>query len=207
MEGSKMRHFKGYCLFLLFTLLLTGCVGLEKEISPSSTKLTIESYNMSDIESLLISKTGVDHIEFFKLNGTLKEDDDLQYSVDVFENGKFKEEVLKTWGEIETNHKDSIISFGISDNGEDNHSLKLINGIPSGLATTFYSNNMTMYTFRNLIDEKVTLEKNKPIYLAAWLGTTKNEMRSAGGENGELPSGIEESELAFLYKVLWTEKE
>lgn len=37
-------------------------------------------------------------IEFFKLNGTLGEDDDLEFSVEVFENGQFKEELLKTWG-------------------------------------------------------------------------------------------------------------
>ena len=211
--GLKMRHFKGYCLFIIFTVLLTGCAGVEKEKpvaqekSPSNTKITIESYNMSEKERLLISKTGVEQIEFFELNGTLKEDDDLQFSVEVFEKGKFKEELLKTWDGPETKYKDSLISFGISDIRDEDHSLKLINGIPSGLATTIYSNNMTSSSFSKLVGEKVTLEKNKPIYLAAWLGTTKNELSSGGGENGELPSGIEETELAFLYKVLWTDKE
>ncbi|MEO4054726.1 hypothetical protein [Solibacillus sp. CAU 1738] len=83
----KKRHFKGYCLFIIFTLLLTGCASVEKPVenekSPSNTKITIESYNMSEKERLLISKTGVEQIEFFKLNGTLKEDDDLQFSVEV----------------------------------------------------------------------------------------------------------------------------
>lgn len=206
-----MRHFKGYCLFIIFTLLLTGCVGVEKSVekekSPSNTKITIESYNMSEKERLLISKTGVERIEFFKLNGTLKKDDDLQFSVEVFEKGKFKEELLQTWDAPETKYKDSLISFGISDTRDEGHSLKLINGIPTGLATTFYSNNMTSSSFSKLLDEKMTLEKNKPIYLVAWLGTTKNGLSSGGGENGELPPGIEESELAFLYKVLWTDKE
>ncbi|MFJ8236309.1 hypothetical protein ACIQ34_11245 [Ureibacillus sp. NPDC094379] len=200
-----MRHFKGCCFFIMFILLLTGCAGVEK--SPSTTKLTIQSYNMSDEERLLISKTGVEQIEFFKLNGTLKEDDDLQISVEVFEKGKSKAELLKTWDEVETKYKDSLISFGISDSTDEDPSLKLINGIPSGLATTFYPNNMTTSTFSKLIDDKITLEKNKPIYLAAWLGTTKNELRSSGVGNGELPPGIEEAELAFVYKVLWTDKE
>ncbi|MEK5332669.1 hypothetical protein [Lysinibacillus sp. FSL W8-0992] len=48
--------------------------------------------------------------------------------------------------------------------------------------------------------------KNKPVYLVAWLGTTKNELRTVGSKNGELPAGLEEAELAFLYKVLWTDK-
>lgn len=200
-----MRHLKGYCLFIMFILLLTGCVGEEK--SPSNTKITIESYNMSDKERLLISKTDVGRIEFFMLNGSLKKDEDLQFSVEVFEKGKFKEELLQTWDAPETKYKDSLISFGIGDTRAEESILKLINGVPSGLATTYYPTNMTSSSFSKLIDEKMILEKNKPIYLVAWLGTTKNGLRSVGGENGDLPSGIEETELAFLYKVLWTDKE
>ena len=199
-----MRHFKSYCLFIVFALLLTGCAGGEEK-SPS--KLTIESYNMSDKETLLISKTGVKQIEFFKLNGTLKEEDDLQFSVEVFEKGKFKEELLKTTNSTQPKFKDDLISFSISDIGDEDDTLKILSGIPSGLATTFYSSNMTGFAFSKLIGKKVTLEKNKPIYLAAWLGTTKNSLRAIGEENGELPEGIEEYELTFLYKVLWTDKE
>ncbi|MBL4954898.1 hypothetical protein JK635_22320 [Neobacillus sp. YIM B02564] len=207
-----MRHIKGCCLIIIFSLLLTGCAGVEKvksvskEKSPSNMKITIDSYNMNEKENLLISKTGVGHIEFFKLNGIPNEDADLQFSVEVYENGKFKEELLKTWDELGTKYKDSFVSFGISDTGNKAHSLKLISGIPSGLASTTYSNNMTSFSFSKLIGEKVTLKKNKPIYLAAWAGTTKNGLSSVGGENGELPKGIKDTELAFLYKVVWTDK-
>ena len=208
-----MRHFKSRYLFIIFALLLTVCVSvekekpLEKEKSPLTTQITIESYNMSEKENLLISKTGVGQIEFFKLNGTPKEDDELQFTVEVFKNGKFKEELLKTWDGPETKYQDSFISFGISDIENEGPSLKLITGTPTGNATTVYSNNMTSSSFSKLVSEKVILEKNKPVYLAAWLGTTKNELSSGKGKNGELPSGIEEAELTFLYKVIWTDKE
>jgi len=162
---------------------------------------------MSEKENLLISKTGVGHIEFFKLNGTPKDEDQLYFSVEVFKNGKFKEELLKTWDGPETKYQDSFISFGISDIENEGHSLKLITGTPTGIATTVYSNNMTSSSFGKLVGGKVTLEKNKPVYLAAWLGTTKNKLSFGGGNNGELPSGIEEAELTFLYKVIWTDKE
>ena len=66
---------------------------------------------------------------------------------------------------------------------------------------------MTSSSFGKLVGGKVTLEKNKPVYLAAWLGTTKNKLSFGGGNKGELPSGIEEAELTFLYKVIWTDKE
>ena len=96
-------------------------------------------------------------IEFFKLNGTLKEEDDLQFSVEVYENGKFKEELLKSWGVIETKYKDSFISFGISDLRNEEHSIKLLSGIPSGVVTKFYSNNMTGNAFRKLVGKKVSV--------------------------------------------------
>ncbi len=187
-------------------LILTGCTGAEQGKSPTIDKITIEPYILSEKESQLISKTGVGQIEFFKLNGALKGDDDLQFSVEVYENGKFKETLLKTWDEPGTKFKDSLISFGISDNGDGSHSLKLLTGIPSGLASANYSNNMTSSSISKLVDEKVILEKNKPVYLAAWIGTTKNGLRAVGSDNGKLPEGIEEAEIALLYKALWTNK-
>jgi hypothetical protein len=201
---SKMRNFIGCCLFIILTVLLTGCAGVEKEKPLSNAKITIEPYNMSKKVRLLISKTGVEQIEFFKLEGNLKEDDDLQLAVEVYENGKFKEELLSTFDESKIKYEDSIISFGISNINDEDHSLKLITGIPSGVATTNYSNNMTSSSFSKLVGEKVTLEKNKPVYLAAWVGTTKSELSSVGSENGELPAGIEKFEVALLYRVLWT---
>ncbi|MEX3625889.1 hypothetical protein VVS20_26050, partial [Viridibacillus arvi] len=100
-----MKGFKRYCSFVILILLLTGCAGVEKDKTSSNSKITIEPYNLSEKESLLISKSGVEHIKFFKLNGTLAEDDDLQISVEVFEKGKFKEELLKTWDDPEKNYK------------------------------------------------------------------------------------------------------
>ncbi len=204
-----MRNFIGCCLVIIFTLLLTGCVGVEKEKDKPlpNAKVTIEPYNMSEKERLLISKTGVEQIEFFKLEGDLKEDDDLQFAVEVYENGKFKEELLTTSDEPKTKYEDSIISFGISNINPENLSLKLITGTPSGLVTANYSNNMTSSSFSKLVGEKVSLEKNKPVYLVAWVGTTKNELRSVGSENGKLPAGIEEAEIALLYRVIWTDNE
>lgn len=201
-----MRKFIGASLLIIFTLVLTGCVDVEKENEKpiANEKISIEPYNMSEKEELLISKTGVEQIAFFKLEGNLKEDDDLQFSVEVYENGKFKEKLLTTSNEPQTKFEDSIISFGISNINDKDHSLKLIAGIPSGFATTNYSNNMTASSFGKLVGEKVTLEKNKPIYLAAWVGTAKNKLRSVGSENGELPAGIEEAESALLYRILWT---
>ena len=199
-----MRNLIGCYLFIIFAMLFTGCAGVDKEKPLSNGNRSINPYNMSEKERLFISKTGVEQIEFFKLEGELKEDEDLQFSVEVYEKGKLKEELLTTQDELNTKFEDSFISFGISNINNENTSLKLIAGTPFGLATTNYSNNMTSFSFNKLVGKKVTLEKNKPVYLVAWVGTTKNELRSVGSENGELPTSIEESEVALLYRVLWT---
>lgn len=149
-----MRSFKRQSMFLILILLLTGCAGVEKDKKSSNTKITIEPYNMSEKESLLISKLGMGLIESFKPNGTLGEDDDFQISVEVYERGKFKEELLKTWNDSEKN-KDSLISFGISDLNDEGRPMKLISVISSGMASTGYPNNITFSAFSNLVGEKV----------------------------------------------------
>lgn len=197
----------GWCLFLIFGLLLTGCTDTVNQKSSANATITIEPYNMSKKEKLLVSKTGVEQIEFFKLDGKLQENDDLQFAVEVYENGKIKEELLSTYGEPTTMFEDSIISFGIKYTNNENHSLELLAGIPTGFAATNFSNNKTMSSFVKLVGKKVILEKNKPVYLAMWVGTTKNELSTFGGEKGELPANIEEVETALLYRVIWTDSE
>ncbi|MFJ5717817.1 hypothetical protein [Neobacillus sp. NPDC093127] len=202
-----MGYIKICWLFIIFTLLLTGCTGVEKEKPSSIGKITIAPYNMSEKESLLISKTGVDEIGFFKFAGDLKGDNDLQFAVELYENGKLKEVLLATSNEPKAKFKDSLISFGISKILDEDHTLKLTAGTPTGLNTAIYPTKMKVTTssFIKLVGEKVTLEKNKPIYFAAWLGTTKNGLRSVGSEKGELPTGIEDAEIALVYRVLWTD--
>lgn len=198
-----MRSFVQSSLSIILIFILAGC----SDKMSNSTNITIEPYSLSEKERLLISKTGVEHIEYFKLNGTLSEDDDIQLSVEVYEQGTFKEELLKTYGDIEKNHKDSLLSFGVSDFNDENRPLKLIAGIPAGLASTSYSSAMTSFSFSSLVNEKITVEKNKPVYLAAWQGTTKNELRAGVDGDGELPEGIDEAELVFLYKFVWTNQD
>jgi hypothetical protein len=201
----KMRNIKVYCSLFIFALLLTGCASLEKE-KPLSNELIIEPYNVNDKESLLISRTGIEFIEYFQLNGTLDADDDLQFSVEVYKNGELEEELLNTSNEPKAKFKDLLISFGISDSNDKGSSLQLIAGIPSGLATTNFSSHMTSASFNKLLHKKIALKKNTPVYLAAWVGTTKNVLRSVDSENGKLPKGIKEVEAALLYRVLLTDK-
>ena len=191
-----------YSLLIMLMVLITGCSN-EVEDSESHSKVSIESYSLSEHESELISKTGVGQIEYFKLNGVLAEEEELQFSVEVYVNGKLKSEQLKSYGDVEKNYKDTLISFGISDYNDEKRSFKLISGIPSGLATTNYPNNMTSFTFNKLVKGTIKLKKDVPAYLASWQGTTKDELRSDLNENGELPENITETELVFLYKVLW----
>lgn len=201
-----MRNFNLFSLFIVFTLLLTGCTEEEKGETSSNKKLVIEPYDLSEKEQSLISKTDVENIQFFVLNGNLKENEDLKFSVEVYEKGNFKEEILES-SSGNQQFNDDFISFGIGSNRLTDNSLKIINGIPSGLTTTLYTNKMKANTFNKLINDKVTLEKNHPLYLAVWLGNSNGPISSGPEESGKLPKDIEQTELAFVYKILWTDKE
>ena len=197
-----------YIFIFILTLLLTGCnVGKPEG---TSSKFTIEPYALNEHEKLLVSKTGVWHINFFKLNGTLGEDEDLEFSVELYKDGEFQQELMKTGGALDEKYNDTLISFGISDfTGEKDSekNLKLILGVPSSLATTNYTTTMTASSIGNLVGAKITLKKNEPVYLVAWIGTTKNSLRTVGSVNGELPEGLGEVETALLYKVVLTNKD
>lgn len=197
-----LRKYLFLGLLLSMLLLIVGCNG-----DLASTKLTVTPYELSEQEDVLISKTDIDWIGFFQLDGSLGETDDIQISIEVYENGKFKEELLKTYGAIEQQYNNKVISFAISRNDHESEEMKLIAGIPSGLATTKYSSKMMASSFGNLVGSKITLEKEKEVYLLAWQGSTSGELRTLHSENGELPENLKEAELAFLYKVLLADRE
>ena len=200
-----MKQLLKWGMLISIVLLAAGCAGTEKKKIPTSTNLTVVPYILNEKEKELISKTGVDDIEFFKLNGTLKKGDDIQYTIVLYESGKFKQNMLVSFGELENVFQDKIISFGTSDTGTEKGSIKLLEGSPDGLATTEFEHKMTAWSFSRFVGEKVTLKKNKPVYLAGWSGTTKNSLRSLSSESGELPEGLKEMEIALLYKIEWTD--
>lgn len=199
-----MRYFKRFSLIIVFIFVLMGCSNIEKD-----TTLTITPYQLSDKEKSLIRKTDVNQIEYFYLNGILQEDDDIRFSIEVYENGILTQELLKLSGELQGKYVDSLISFGISLSGEGNRLIKVIAGLPTGHATTLLPNEMSMYAFSKLIEDKVILEKNKPIYLAYWSGNTSNNVSSItpNSESGNLPMNIDKLEFVLVYKALWTDRD
>lgn len=184
-------------MFLMVVLFLASCSATQKEI-------TIEPYELSDKEQALISKTGIGNIQYFILNGDLDADEDLRYTVELYEEGEFKTELFASFGTVHSTFEETIISFGVD---VKDGITKLIMGTPSGLSTSDYQYEKRAYSFGPLLNEKVTLEKNTPIYLAGWQGTSKDILRSLSSESGELPDRLEDAEIALLYKVVLTEKE
>ncbi|MFE8702960.1 hypothetical protein ACFYKX_20335 [Cytobacillus sp. FJAT-54145] len=198
-----MKLLKASALVVSLILLLTSCSQAEQEeAKPAETEITIKPYTLSEKEKVLISKTNVQFIEYFVMDGTLKENDDLIYELEIYENGELLEEGLGSHGEVKSHFDDEIISFGIQDSGTENKVSTLLVGMPGGIASTAREHEMTLTGLSKLINDKITLEKDKPVYLAAWTGTTQNSLRTIGSENGELPEGIKEAELAFVYKIM-----
>lgn len=192
-----MRVFKLYGFILFSAFLLSGCGSTEQ--------LTVEPYDLSDKEIELVSKTGAGSIEYFKLNGKVDKGNDLVFSVETRKKGKLVGDEVRSSGDYERNYKDTLISFGTSNIGSEDDVLNLMIGVPSGVARTEQPNKMMASTMCRTIDSKIILTKEKPTYLAVWKGTDENSMSCSPGEDGGLPQGLEEADVAYLYKVLWTD--
>ena len=192
-------------LSVLFILLLSGCSGVGG--MTKSTKLTVEPYELSEKEVQVVSKTGVGTIEYFKLNGKLDKGDVLAFSLETHKKGKIISDEMTSWGDHNGTYKDVIISFGMSEIGSEEDLLNMMIGLPSGLVRRQEPDKMTMNTMCRMIDKKITLEKEKTAYLAMWKGTDGDSLSCATTEDGGFPEGLEEADVAYLYKVLWTDEE
>lgn len=192
-------------LSMLLILLLSGCAGMEESIK--SAKLTVEPYELSVEEIQLVSKTGAGSIEYFKLNGKLDEGEVLAFSVETYEKGKLFNDELKSWGDHNGIYEDVLISFGISEMGSEHDTVNLMIGVPSGLIRDEYTNETTMYAMCKTIAEKLTIEKEKPAYVAIWKGTDGDSLSCSTTNDGGLPEWLDEADVAYLYKVLWTDEE
>lgn len=196
-----MDELKKLMIVIFSVLTLAGC-------SLNGGRLTIEPYELTEKEQQLIDRTGVFSIDYFNINGNL-DGADLRFTVEVYEDGEFKEELLGMYGMLETKFKNELISFGLFEtkNEEEEQHFTIQVGTPGSLSSTTYATKMTASTYGSLMDGKITLEKEKPLYIAGWAGTTKNVLPSLHGEYGQVPDNLASYEKALLLKVVWTDEE
>jgi hypothetical protein len=189
-------------------LALLICLFVLSSCNESGSNITIEPYELSNKEQLLLEKTGVGMISYFTINGSLAETEDIRYEVQIFENGKDTNGMFSLHGEMKRNLDNEIISFGVNtyQSGENGSVSTLLAGQPDGLTSTTKDHNMSSYSFSPLVNESITLSKNEPVYLAVWAGTTKDTLESLSSVNGALPDRIKDTELAFIYKITLVDK-
>jgi hypothetical protein len=172
-----------------------------------SAPLTVEPYLLNEHEQTLISKTAV-QMMFFKLNGTLHENEDLELYVEEYQNGKPTKKLLMAneFREVKSIFQNTIISFGYVDdtnmNNEENK-IEWIIGTPSGnIRAASEVENIQAYSFNHNIFEKIPLKKNEPTIIGAWYGTKKGPLSTNDrSEDGSLPKAIQESDLAYVFVV------
>ena len=186
--------------------MLTSC-SQQKEVvkiktSSNTSGLTIEPLKLNKKEKVLIEKTGVNFIEYFKLTGHLKKTEDIKIELEKYVNGKNNGESISSSDEPNLTFQDDILSFGIQ-RLQEGKELNLLMGMPSGYSSTIQPiQKIKLSSYGKVLNKKIKLIKDTPVYLAAWMGTTKNEMH--GGiedEKGNFPEAIKQSEIAFLYKI------
>lgn len=200
-----MKYIKKYSIALMSIFLLAGCSFMSPK-GPSDATLSIKPYKLSEHEGLLLTMAGANIPNFFTVNGKIAEDEDLKYSVEVYHNGKLKEELLLTSSTLDKQFNGELISFNVAE--LDEKQAKIMLSYPSGSTWTAYPIEVASLarSFGNLIETDSALLKDKPTYLAAWVGTKGSMLRSfVPSDNGGLPEGLEAYDIALLYKVVWTD--
>ncbi|WLR51186.1 hypothetical protein LC040_18805 [Bacillus tianshenii] len=198
-----MKMLKGALVLLL--ILTTACSNTEEtekqeEKVMNETSVTVEPYALSDKEQLLVSKTGIDYSEFFLLNGKVANTENIIYELVEFKNGGNEKVIMSSQGNPEE-YKDELLSF-VTNTLPTNNQMEMILGTPGGSSGTDVSPIMSSWTSGKLLEDKVKLAKEKPLYIAGWAGTSKNSLRGlSSAANGELPQGVKEAEVAYLYRL------
>ncbi|WP_421382783.1 hypothetical protein ACOJQI_01200 [Bacillus salacetis] len=193
-----MRRLGG--LLILFLVLLAGCAGVKDE----GSTISIKPHSLSEEEEILISKTGVDGIQFFKLDGTLEEVEDLQFAMEIYKDGKLVDDRVYTHGQVEKEFDQALISYGID---RQDNKITFLNGIINGLIEqTEDVDGVQASSFTTLLNEKKKLVKDEAVYLTAWVGTSENGMEAVSiNEDGALSDDIESAEIGYVFKVTLTD--
>jgi hypothetical protein len=187
-------------LVLFFILLLAGCVGGKE----GNSAVSIKPYSLNQDEQVIISKTGVDGIQFFKLNGTLAEEEDLQFAVETYKDGELTDDHVYTNSQVEKEFTQALISYGY-DRQEDE--LIFLNGIVNGLLEQTYNvEGIDSSSFTSFLNEKKHLIKDEEVYLAAWIGSKGNMLAVPSiYEDGTLSEDMKDTDLAYVFKVTLTD--
>ena len=184
---------KRFMLGVAMAIGLAGCSATEKGV-------TVEPYNLKGMEETLVSQTQVDSIDYFMLNGKTG-GLDLKYSVEVYEKGKLVDELFQSRGLIEENYKSELISFGLHNGKELELFVNTVGGTAMANGYPAKGHEEMASTYGSLIEEKITLTKDQPAYIAIWAGTKGNMISTLHGENGGLPDNLAQYDRAFLFKL------
>jgi hypothetical protein len=165
--------------------------------------LIIQPLKLTEKEKLLIRKTNTRDIKFFELNGSKRQEEQLVVYVIAYHNGKESEFHHVTAADIPSDFQGEILSFGISAEVEKQAPL-LLTGVPGGLVTSPILTVPTSSMLVANITKPVKLHKNKPVYIAYWLGASKNHLSYTNHE-GAFPEEVKEVESAYVYKITLVE--
>ncbi|WP_113927657.1 hypothetical protein [Bacillus sp. P14.5] len=185
-------------LAVLTAFLLNGCT--EKD----SNDISITPYPLSEEEQTLISKTGVDAIQFFKLNGELSENEDLQFAMETYKDGVLAEDQIYTKGQVEKEFNEDLISFGFDRQDND---LIILNGMVNGLLENQHDiEGMDSSSFSSFISEKTKLVKDEAVYLVSWIGSKGNALEGLSiNEDGSLSESVKMADTAYVFKIILTD--
>ncbi|WP_226659028.1 hypothetical protein [Pseudalkalibacillus hwajinpoensis] len=191
---------KRIMVLLGVALLLTACGIEESGGAKGENSLVIEPADLSEREQMIVNQMGVDYQTFYTLDGEVKEGEVLETSIDVYENGEGRSVISSVSNPDDNEFNQSLHSFQLL---MEEKEAFLTLGEPSGYArgTEFFPDDLGSFSFVSL-EDKVTMKKGEPVYLAYLVGTSQNELSTEVNENKTaLPKTVQEAEYAVVFKL------
>lgn len=148
----------------------------------------------------------MDAIQFFKLDGKLAAEEDLQFAMEIYKDGVLTEDQVYIKGQVEKEFNEDLISFGF--NRQENE-LFLLSGMVNGLLENSHDvEGIDSSSFTSFINDEKKLVKDEAVYLGSWIGSKGNELEGLSiNEDGSLSDNVQTADAAFVFKVMLTDYE
>lgn len=193
---------KRMIVFLFLLVILAACAEEDK----GNESLTITPIELTEREKELVSATGITHTEYFEMDGSLGEGEDLVTKFTYYKDGEYLKGGSKMYGALETTYEEDLLSFAMLTDDDLAHLyMGNANGLGGSKATIPEGLGMSTY---GRLSEKHTLVKGEEAYIAYWVASGDNSMSSGGiGDPTKLPRVIKEEDYAIVMSVEVKDKE
>lgn len=180
----------------LVVCLLTACTGTKN--------VTIKPNEYSEKEQTIISNAGGAAGNRFKMQGNIPSTQQVEVTVEQYEGGKLTSDEPFTWLDPDFGLEGEV-SFAIATKNQNGIDKVFITMPSTKLTMNMNETDLSAYSYGALVDKKITLELNKPVYVAYGVGNKDTSIITLRqDEKGKV--NVEDYDYCLLLKMEVKEK-